>query len=283
MTSYRERAYPHPVMSPFNDDYLGESTLTIAISPRLVDEGSAQRLEIACDVNLSNEWLRALLEVGGCRLVLDVDSRWTLRRRFVELGLPDSTIVFEEGELMGPVELTPILVAAADNALYSPEGINSEFGAGPFPVEEGDVLGIGQSVVLDLDFSRQLHRNLIKFQLLEDQPDNYEFDLSGNVIIIRVGENVNKAVHELRHAPFGKPLLFMSIYKDCFAAAVRTLAYAAAEEPEAANLDWARSLSVKLDSLGLPLPEETETAEIERIAQALVAERGVRKVDLSDV
>ncbi|WP_164234107.1 hypothetical protein [Microbacterium hydrocarbonoxydans] len=279
--SYRAKAYPYPVLSSFSDDFGPDAKFHVEIDAWIGGE-SSQQLVIEYDIRQSVAWMDELLVDGNARLLMDVECRSTLLREYVSLEGWTGRIAFEDGQLYGSTTFTPLIVASAANSAYRPEGIDAEFGAAVFRTREGDILGIGESVTVDLEFSRTLDRDLVTIQYSTEETDTdiYRFQYDGPRIIIIAGESLRDAIGHMRADRSARPYLFMSVYKDCIAGALNYLARE--EGGESTELPWGRTLLSRLEELGRALePDDPEYQEIS--AQLLVSAKGFKKIEVADV
>lgn len=279
--SYRARAYPYPVLSSFSHDFGPDARFSASIEPMLNAEDE-QLVSIEFEVAHSSTWLDEYRIDGKAKLVLDVECRSTLFRQYFDLDRHKGRIDFASGQLYGSVSATPLLVATEDNDHYQPVGIDAEFGGARFSVRTGDILGVGDSLSFDLEFSRTLERDLITIEYSPALQDVYTFVYSGPRIIVKAGVNLQDPIGHMRKDASLNPYLYMSIYKDCIAGALNFLA--SESDDEGSDRPWSRALLRKLEELDPPRSlDPSDPAQQEITAQLLVAGRGVRKLEVSDV
>ncbi|MBC6493553.1 hypothetical protein [Microbacterium sp. 4-7] len=269
------------MLSSFSDDFGSDAKFHADIEARLIGDTS-QQLVIDYNIVQSVAWMDECFLDGTAHLVMDVQCRSTLYREYLELDGWTGQLVFENGQLYGSTTVTPLIIASASSATYRPDGIDDEFGASVFNVQKGDILGIGDSVTIDLEFSRTLERDLVTIQYSSEDSDVdiYRFQYDSPRIIIIAGESLRDVIGHMRADRSTRPYLFMSIYKDCIAGALNYLAHE--EDGENTELAWGRALLSRLDDLGRVLdPEDAEYQEIS--AQLLVSAKGFKKIEVSDV
>lgn len=274
--SYRAKAFPYPVLAPFNDDYTDGSLLSLVIDARFEDEDS-QALQVKYRIDQTSNWLDEFILDGGAQMAIDVECRSTMLRSYVRVSAFEGEMAFAPGELYGKVTFTPVVVATASTMDYRPEGVNGEFGTGRHTIMEGDLLAIGEGSEIDIEFGRSLRRDLVTIKYTDEaeHADTYSFDFTGGQILIVAGVGLREPIEFVRAHSNLNPFLHMSIYKDCIAAALRFLAEA--DESEREDRPWARRLLRALDDAGCALnPGDPEQQEIS--AQILVASAGVKKV-----
>ncbi len=279
--SYRARAYPYPVLSSFSHDFGPDAKFSASIEPT-IHADDEQLVSIEYAVSHSSRWLDEYRIDGKAKLALDVECRPTLFREYFDLEGHNGHIDFSTGQLYGSVTVTPLLVATEDNGQYQPDGVNSEFGNAMFSVRTGDILGVGDSLSFDLEFSRTLERDLITIEYSPELEDVYTFVFSGPRIIVKAGINLQDPIGHMRKDASLNPYLYMSVYKDCIAGALNFLA--SESDDEGLDRPWSRALLRKLEELDPPRSlDPSDPSQQEITAQLLVAGRGVKRLEVSDV
>lgn len=276
--SFRPRSYPHPVLSPFSNDYVGDAELSGKFD-RLSEDGA---LVIKYDITLKSSRLNEFLAPdGGAAMALDIYSKGSRWRKLYKPITNEGEIRIPEEQIFGTVEVTPILLATKDVELEF-AGINKEYSSSRFIVQEGDVLAHGHTYVLESDHHTSSNdgESLISFALSENlDPNEYEIGLSYDGIIVFAGTNVMRVTKAMRADQAFRPYLFMSFYKDAFIEAIDSILaqYKNQEEPESA---WAKGLIAFIDSQGLSLDEidNTDRNSIQRFVLRMIAGDGVGSI-----
>ena len=282
--TYRAKAYPYPVLSSFSNDFDDGSSLQIQIDPDeafgdIEGENAESGFSLAYEIELSCESMEEYLVHARPRVVIDVDCRTTLFREFRTLDSLSGEIGFEPGEICGEVTITPLIVADRDDTEYRPSRINAEFGSDPHLIRRGDILAIGNSVVVELEFNRILEEDLLTVQFTDDiEYDNiYKFSFNGSKIIVFAGEKLREPIARMRSDNELQPFLFMSIWKDCLNAALDYLA--GLGEGATEEVVWGRRLNARLEEIGRPLiPDSPDEQAV--TAQLLVAPHGIDKLEV---
>lgn len=281
--NYRARAYPYPVLSTFSDDFELSTEFEAKVEAEIVGDSNDQRIKIAFSVSQPSAWLNEFISDGNARICLDVQCRSTMYRKYVDIPDWSGSLQFEGGALYGRVQITPLIVSRITTEDYSPSGVNSEFSGNRFSIVPGDLLGIGDTTQMDFEFTRVLERDLITIQYTQDleYANTYRFMLDSNRIIIVAGEDLRMAIEQMRADRSVRPYLFMSLYKDCIAAALQQMAQEHDIEWSQRERPWERALQRRLQAIGRDLdPENPDEQEIS--AQLLVASKGVEKIGVSD-
>lgn len=269
--SYRAKAFPHPVASPYVNDYPGE-VFTARISLEVNRDRGAQALDLHYELELDNKKLVDCVIDKSAQLFLDVTSVGTRRRLLLPVSIGVGILELEDGLLNGTLRCTPLLVARTDIDPFRPEGINKEFNQNSFTVPKGSFLAIGATTSMDVEFDQSQPSNWVRFASANYLHDNqYEVMTHEPQIVINAGANIMKFVNAVESAGRAE-LLFISIFRDCFRVGIATLA--GVDEPDQ---PWQKALSRYLDEHGVHYQDQGPD-EIELIAQDLVGELGVERL-----
>jgi hypothetical protein len=275
--SYRAKAFPYPVLSPYSSDYGNDVQFDLDVEPSIVGGADSQQVRIRYEFGRhGSEWLDRYVNAGKAAYVIDIECSETRFRDFWVPELVAGHRDFESGELAGAVRVTPLILASEATTAYRPEGVDDEFGVHAFSIQRGDVLAYGPTTAFDVGFKASADRGLltIKFTPDPDYQDNYRFELGGDRIIINAGESLREPIARVQ--AIGVQLLYMGMFKDCIAAALEYLA----EEGDWDNttLAWGKTLLARIDEVGLVLSPGDETERFEVTAQRLVADRWIAAV-----
>ena len=273
--SFRPRSYPHPVLSPFNRDYIDGSELYGEFD-RSSEGGD---LVISYDITLKSSRLNEFRAADtGAFLALDVYSKGSRWRNLYPLTADGGSVRISETQIFGTVEVTPMLLAGRDAELEF-AGINKEYSSSRFSVQEGDVLAHGDTYFLESDHHTSSNdgESLISFELSDGLgPDEYEIGVTYDGIIVFAGKNVMRVTKAMSADPAFRPYLFMSFYKDAFIEAIGQILaqYKNQEEPEEA---WAKGLLAFIDSQGLSLDvvQDGDRNAVQKFVLQMIANDGV--------
>ena len=273
--SFRPRSYPHPVLSPFSNDYVGDAELSGKFD-RLSEDGA---LVIKYDITLKSSRLNEFLALdGGAAMALDIYSKGSRWRKLYKEITNEGEIRIPEERIFGTVEVTPILLATKDVELEF-AGINKEYSSSRFFVQDGDVLAHGHTYFLESDHHTSSNdgASLISVALSENlDPNEYEVGFSSDGIVVFAGTNVMRVTKAMRADQAFRPYLFMSLYKDAFVEAIDEILthYKKQEEPDST---WAKGLLAFVDSQGLSLDEidDSDRNSIQRFVLRMIASDGV--------
>jgi len=296
-----QQAYPYPVINdePYEDgDYL-ETAFQCGLEISLVAaeaDDKANALSIDYTFMLSNEEIQKLIFDGDAAFALHVNCSDTLVRKmhFInplstatvpngageagDVSLRPEDLAFLRGkleipadELYGKVEFDPLIVMKSAFDGFTSSDLNEEFGDTKFNLRPGDIIGMSENVTKYVDYNRLEFTSLVRVHRSEDIDDyEYQIELTGSVILVYMGHKLHKVHETLKIDANTKPLLAMSIYKDCLLIALERLA----RDPENDSEPWARSLYGFLTSNGITLRDDMELFELNSIAQKLLISIG---------
>lgn len=269
--SYRAKAFPHPVASPYANDYPGE-VLSAQIDLEVAKERGWQALDLRYDLELNNQALVDTVIDQLAELFIDVESVGTRRRLFPAVGVGEGTIQLGDGLLNGTVRCTPILVARVDIEQFEPSPINKEFYQHRFFVPKGSYLAIGTTTSIDVDFDQSRPSNWVRFARVNDlHPNQYLISTDQPQIVVNAGENIMAFVNAAENSKRAD-LLFISIFRDCFRVGIASLSEM--DEPEQ---PWQKALSRYLEDRGMHY-QGVGLDDLELLAQDLVGEFGVERL-----
>lgn len=263
------------MLSYLSDDYNDGSTFEADFDLNLDLIAGKNIIDMEYDVRLNNVELNELLIDRQAKLVLDISASQTLFRDTYHLNTFKGQLSFTGGELYGTLEVTAYLIAMQDIPQFTNIGFNKEYQSGVFGVRNGDVLGISETSVFEIVFDRDANPDLMRVVLSDGLDANdYEFDLNGSVISVRVGENVMNYWNRTRADRDAKPHLYQGIYKDCLMFAIEELS----NDPALQDFYWAKALKDKVEAIDGFLYAGMKAAEANSLALKLVAGEGLLKV-----
>ena len=278
MIQTRRRSFPYPVLSETTGDYVDGSIFdfTVTTDQERRDDSPTQ-ISFTYEITLKNKLLvEAVLDKKSQFLIeVSCPSTWF---KFTHLCTDMTGIIRIPAEqLSGAALISASLVVVADNVEIQLSGIHAEYGrANRFVFDIGMPLAIASPYVVELEFAEEVLRNLIHIRKSPSEPsDAFSIDLTGNQIVVNMGEKYHTAWGVLFAHNETKPNLYMSLYKDCVVAAVQALAFDGAAE----EFLWARTFREKIEALGLRIPSDpTDFNACNEIALILLGAKGVQRI-----
>jgi hypothetical protein len=283
---YIDKTFPYPVLRARpsnidaailkNDDFPDPSSkFDVTFVLESTDtSGGVNRFELTPKAKIVNFDIAKMLESKIAVLAIEIRSPATMYRK-VHKVLGSGVLSFENQELYGQVTVTPLVIMGTSGA-YKPQKANSEFGTDPvYALEAGDILAIGDSTMFDLAFDFTIGDDSVEISPQDDLPDyEYQIDIDGPVIRVRVGSKLNAAIKGFESNEEGRSILYSTIYKDCVLIAIDKLR----EQLDDPQEQWAISLARKLDEIGANLTPDSQLPQMNVWAQQLLDSKGIRKV-----
>ena len=250
MKNIRQRALPHPLLSPFSTD----------VAPATF-EFDCKDGDIACDatswlingrIAYDNSGLASYVEAGSVTLGIHVECPRTFYRAWFPTGA-EVRLVLPADLVRGKVELLALGVAAKDINGYTISGLHEDYAGASFDVAAGDLLASAQHIefdaYLDLDPISQISSILNIRRSETREAGSAHIDFNGDRIEVELAQNDYKSYIELRSDPSIKGLIASNVVLPAILQAVNHLGRLSADELEEAKSDrrWCRCLVARLE------------------------------------
>ena len=270
-----EITFPYPVLG--NGDDYSDSAFQAVVDIDLDGEEDDQKLKIAYRFNLSNQEIRRKIDEKNASYALEivcVDSFF----RSVLLVPEEGDHYLPIGDLYGRLNIQPLVIATGSVTAFSSTDFNEEYEGHRFQIEPGDMLAIDDMVVRYIEFLHLNFESLVRITTSQDvDPLEYGFDTENDLLTINMGEKFREIWNAYHIQQEFAPLLAMSVYKDCLVAALEAIS-TSDSDGDAEQWRWARALNTKLAQLNISVPENPDFTALNRVAQQLVQNLGVRRL-----
>ena len=268
-------ALPYPVLGR-GDDYVGvDFQVTIKVDECELIQGEVVRLPFIFD--LSDESIRRLIAEGKAKFGFEISCSCTAIR-YIEFVGEHGELCLEPKKFFREVRLSPRVFVVDDISNFSSPYFNPEFGDIKFDLEPGDFLAATDDDIINLDFDYLRFEDAIKVLRQDDLAEwVYEFNLDGEAIIIGMGKKFHNYWNRAKEDRHAGMYLIMSVYKDCMVAALEHISMDLGDGFNA----WERGLSGMLEEKKIRLSPKTSFSDLNLIAQELLKDDGVKKVDFS--
>ena len=264
-------AYPYPILG-LSNDYL-DAGFQVAFSFPEGDLEPGDLLKVRFRFQLSDDAILNLINEKVAGFGFEIFCPGTSRRKAL-ITAQAGTLELSTSEYIGRIIFSPRVFVLKSYEGFRSVNFHPEFGDKGFDIAPGDLLAATDDESLYLDFKKMKFESLLVVRRMSElKPFQYEFQLEGEYIIIGMGDKFYDFFIEARSDPEVTPYLIMSIYKDCMVAALDELTRGG-EEVESA---WARGLEDKLEEKGLALPQQASFDELNKIAQNLMEDLGIKR------
>jgi hypothetical protein len=276
-----DKSFFYPVLREGLTDYTDGSVFSIEIANRqIVDESNSQKFRFECKVSLSNKNLIRLVNEGEAKLLLVLYCGSTMQRFTKEISKVGSSESFEipANQLIGNVDLQPLVVLKSKEIDFKPSGANAEYGSSSFMLKRGAYLAIGDALRTSFTTERLDKRSFFRVQQSNDlDPNVYEFVTAPQQITILMGANAWKVWNLMTSDLEEKPYLFMSIYKDLLQEAVQSAVNSPGE------FVWAEKLMELMQDHGINPQGNPSPIDIHKAVLKLIGRDGIERIIADEI
>jgi hypothetical protein len=276
-----DKSFFYPVLREGLTDYTDGSVFSIEIANRqIVDESNSQKFRFECKVSLSNKNLIRLVNEGEAKLLLVLYCGSTMQRFTKEISKVGSSESFEipANQLIGNVDLQPLVVLKSKEIDFKPSGANAEYGSSSFMLKRGAYLAIGDALRTSFTTERLDKRSFFRVQQSNDlDPNVYEFVTAPQQITILMGANAWKVWNLMTSDLEEKPYLFMSIYKDLLQEAVQSAVNSPGE------FVWAEKLMDLMHDHGINPQGNPSPVDIHKAVLRLIGRDGIERIIADEI
>lgn len=253
--------FPHPVLSPYTDDY--ERGCVVLAFDRIVDVPGEGTVELSGTFTLDSKGLADLLASGNAVAGLMVTGRDTYYDEWhpVQPGKYDLTI--RDGRLRGAVYVQAMVVAARD--LVLPEcGLVQGFSGYALNIRSGSPLAVSEEHQLEIGFDKLVAMESIFSLIPRESLPGSEFmvNTDAETIEIHAGTELFADIQRIRGTVV-RDILLSGLYVPVLMEALDAM-----RQGSFADNRWHRVLRAKCNSLGYTIDESTDN--LVYIAQKLL-------------
>ena len=138
-------AFPYPVLSVENDDYIG-STFATTIDV----QKTFGQLNINLSCNLQDATIASLIADGKVKYALHVECPQTSFRKIYQSDEAKIVASISENQLRGKIDVHPFILANEKIEGYTNTNLNDFYSDTPITYEKGNILALGEAVEVTL-------------------------------------------------------------------------------------------------------------------------------------
>lgn len=241
------RAYPHPVLRPGSEDYQ-RAEFEVEIELTRIPKTTVIRVQATAQ--LSDHDLQRMVKSGKAAYVVLVRAIQTQFRRAFRSGTPTITHQFENGEVAGRVEISPLLVCATKVNQFRVAQWHSDYEGMAFDLEPGDVLAIDETKEYWVDMEEEVPASsIIRLDRSEEvSKGSWQCRLGEQKVVIEMSPTDYEQFRKLRdrvNLTSDAVYLMNSIYLP----ALTKILMEADKDPESfSDFRWYRSLDTQLEA-----------------------------------
>ncbi len=267
------RAYPHPVLAYFSDDFvrcLYQTSLRPSVSR------TAYRFSVTSKT--SSRGLLELIADGLAHHALHVESPSTRYRKLFSSSSESFEVDVPGDCLDGKVQLCTFILAAQDIDAYCNPDFHPDFGNRSFRIKKGDVLAVDRDRFFfaekDYDPLRKLPSIFTVAKNSDTDAPAIDLDLAGHKVVLRLSAEMFEAYTLLTRDQAMAPVLSSLVIVPALVSVIEMIGSSGPEgRTDFEERRWYRVLAAKLRELGYNIDigdEFTDSSLV--IAQRLIGQ-----------
>ncbi|MER2108980.1 MAG: hypothetical protein ABS949_18800 [Solibacillus sp.] len=266
----KDRQFPYPVLSPFNDDIKGEALKAEIEATTLEND-----LEFTVTFQLENDTLLQLIAEGKAVYGVHLECVSTLKRFFEQSAQPTFSFPINHKLLNNVVDINFFVVASKDIEGYTNVDAHEDFDGVTFVIDKGDRLAFAETVKMNITKEPIAKTNSI-FELAVNSYDSaplFAADFQEK-IIVSVPKGIYEEITNLRGF-IGADVDQLLITMYYTPALIEALYYVkdlieSEELYEIENTIWYRSIAKRLETLGKNIEELGHEDNIPNLAMHIL-------------
>lgn len=142
----KNRHFPYPVLSPFNDDIKGKP-----LKAKIEVEALESDMQFSATFELENLTLLQMIESGQAVYAVHLECSSTMKRFFEKSSTPVFTFSINHKLLNNVVDINFFVVANEDIYFYQNEDSHEDFEGVQFNLQKGDQLAFTETVKMNIE------------------------------------------------------------------------------------------------------------------------------------
>lgn len=253
------RAYPHPVLSYFSDDYV-----RCLYQTNILTTVSRSGYVFSVMSKTSSSSLNQLLASGEATHAVHIECAATRFRQLFTSQTDAFSIEVANGLLEGRVYICSFIVAAKDIEFYSSTEFHADFGGRGFSIKKGDVLAVDKdrnfAAENEYDPLRKLPSIFTIVPSLVEGAPAIDVDSDNHKVVIRLSHEVHEIYKKLSADSAMAHILSSMVVVPALISLLETMtqAFASGDTSDLEARRWYRVLLTKLKDIGYPIEESVE-------------------------
>ena len=255
------RAYPHPVLAYFSDDFV-RCLYQTSLRPSV----SLTSYRFSVTSKTSSRGLLQLIADGAAHHALHVESPSTRYRRLFSSSNESFDVDVPSECLDGKVQLCTFILAAQDIDAYRNPDFHPDFGGRSFRIKKGDVLAVDRDRFFfaekDYDPLRKLPSIFTVAKNLDPDAPTIDVDLAGHKVVLRLSTEMFEAYTSLSRDQAMAPVLSSLVIMPALVSVIEMIGLSGPEgRADFEERRWYRVLAEKLRELDYNIDKGDEFAD----------------------
>ena len=266
MTTWNDRLLPHPLLSPWTDDY-PEASFTAQVPHAVINNG--KQINLTIKYHLTSQSLRELILEGKAHYVSLVACAKTFSRNSYPCEHEDDFCILDGHDYSEELKLTPYVVAKQPIEGFSSAELAEEithFKPDGFDIPAGSILAVGNSTEIELEEGGSPFAVIDLVADANVESGTFKVDLDDNRIKVYMAPGDKDLIEALRQHgehSWEMTVLFPSIYLHAISEALRNLA-------DYPKHRWARTMRRALERHNVMVDDDELKANALTHAQTLM-------------
>ena len=266
MTTWNDRLLPHPLLSPWTDDY-PEASFTAQVPHAVVNNG--KQINLTIKYHLTSQSLRDLISEGKAHYVSLVACAKTFSRNSHPSEHEDALCILDAQDYSEELKLSPFLVAKQSIEGFSSAELAEEITQikpGGFHIPVGSILAVGNSTEIELEEGGSPIAVIDLVANTNVDSGTFKVDLDDNRIKVFMAPGDKDQIEALRQHgehSWEMAVLFPSIYLHAISEALRHLT-------DFSDNRWARTIRRALERHNVVVDDDELKANALTHAQTLM-------------
>ncbi len=245
-----QKAFPYPVLRPYNDDYKdGEYQTTVDFVV------GGHKIIASVLFHLSSEEMKEQVELGNAEFAIVISCRDTYYRHKMSSKSEQIEEEFDIGSFRGEVRADSYIVVKKDIDFFTSNDINNEFGPGPFKYTKGDILAQDEPQVfyIERDYFKPITSvfELVKKEELTES--EWRLSFNQDRVQIELSSRMKDKINDARNNKNNQAILINSIY---FAAVMQAIHNLKESYTDFEDYKWADVITKQAHNKGIDIESD---------------------------
>lgn len=266
MTTWNDRLLPHPLLAPWNDDYV-DCAFNAQVPHAVLNNGESINLTVK--YHLTSLALRNLVAEGKAQYVGLIACAKTFKRNSYATDQEDELYILDATDYADELKLTPYVMATQPIERFVAPEHNQEIRQlkpDGFDIAPGSILAVGNSTDVTLEEGGSPYSVIDLVADTNIDAGTFKVELDDNRLKVHMAPKDKSRTEALRlHGQNSREMaiLFPSIYLHAITEALRNLS----EHP---HRRWAQTMLKALERHGIDVDEEELQINALTYAQTLM-------------
>ncbi|MBT5378969.1 MAG: hypothetical protein HOL08_07940 [Opitutae bacterium] len=203
--------FSHPVLNGHTFDFKsGDFDVNLEVH----EKPGVAKLALVSNTVVSEKDINDFIKNGAASVGIYATCLDTYFNQLDSIGLGKDVIEYPQGALFGRVTFRPMIWASAEIKGWKSDNIHKEFGEGGIQLTRGDILALGEEVIINVGREKLAPiETIFSLAVNKERPEReLGLKLDADKITILVAPNTYEAINGFRNSGQGKSIMLNSVY-----------------------------------------------------------------------